>query len=155
MKLALYNKEFDEAVKNYQLKDERYSGGAANQIARCQNDSERFPVLIFDAAQLVGAFVLHLGDGPAKYGFLEEDVILLRGFSIDDRFRRRGYASQALSALPEFVHAQISEEVKRIVLAVNAGNKAAQKTYLKSGFVKLPQEMMGSLGKLWIMEKRQ
>ena len=78
---------------------------------------------------------------------------MLRAFSIDDRFRRQGYASTALDKLSNFVHQYISNNLSRIVLAVNEENIAAQKTYEKSGFKKTLQTSEGKLGLLFIMEK--
>ncbi|AYG00565.1 GNAT family N-acetyltransferase [Lactococcus allomyrinae] len=154
-KIDLYSDEkYSFIAAAYQLADTRHTGGAGNVIARCAVDSEKFPVVILDdEGNLVGFFCLHIGKGPEQYGFSGEDVILLRAFSIDDRFRRQGYASSALTGLPALIHEQISSQIHQIVLAVNAENIVAQKTYEKAGFDRLPQVFEGTLGPLLIMEK--
>lgn len=154
-KLDLYNdEEYGLAVTDYQLADTRHTGGAGNVIARCAVDSEKFPVAILnDEGNLAGFFCLHIGKGPEQYGFSGNEVILLRAFSIDDRFRRRGYASSALTELPKFIHQRISVEIRVVILAVNPENIVAQKTYEKAGFIKLSQTFEGKLGTLFIMKK--
>ncbi|MCL2113625.1 MAG: GNAT family N-acetyltransferase [Streptococcaceae bacterium] len=154
-KLDLYNDEaYGLAAAAYQLADTRHTGGADNVIARCAVDSEKFPVTILnDAGNLVGFFCLHIGKGPERYGFSGDEVILLRAFSIDDRFRRQGYASSALTELSKFIHQRISAEIREVILAVNSENIVAQKTYEKSGFIKLSQTFEGKLGTLFIMKK--
>ncbi|MGX7011315.1 GNAT family N-acetyltransferase [Lactococcus cremoris] len=154
-KLDIYSdKKYELAVKNYLLSDTSHTGSAQSMVERCKMDSEKFQIVILnDENKLVGCFILDIGLGPRQYGFLDGDVALLRAFSIDDRFRRQGYASTALDKLSNFVHQYISNNLSRIVLAVNEENIAAQKTYEKSGFKKTLQTSEGKLGLLFIMEK--
>ena len=57
----------------------------------------------------------------------------LRAFLIDHRAQGKGLATQAVKALPDYLHAQYPQ-ARCICLTVNLVNAAAIRTYLKGGF---------------------
>lgn len=155
MKCELYTPAFDKAVKNYQLADTTYTGNPKQVLARCQTDAARFPVMILDEDRLLGFFCLHWLKSQEMYGFQGKNTVLLRGFSIDDRYQGKGIAASALTGLFDFIARTISPEITRGVLAVNAENIHAQKAYQKAGFQTLPRTFDGKIGKLVLMEKNK
>ena len=99
---------------------------------------------LFSQQKLVTFFVLDAGPQKADYTD-ENDALLLRSFSTDARFLRRGYAKEALRLLPNFVKTHFPA-TKQIVLAVNKKNSAAKKLYYSVGFVDSGEEKMGPKG---------
>ena len=155
MRLELFQLEkHGIQIRNYQLADATYTGQPADVIEFCQTDSERYPLVILnELEQLVGFFCLHLGAGPETYDFLREEAVLLRAFSIDERFRKLGYAKASLDLLPSWIDQHLPGNIRKVVLAVNAKNISAQKTYEKAGFVKNSRTAQGRLGLLYLYEK--
>ena len=133
MELMKYRDEYKEDVVNYFLTDEMtyFTGTPQENIALSQK-------------KLVTFFVLDAGPQKADYTD-ENDALLLRSFSTDARFLRRGYAKEALRLLPDFVKTHFPA-MKQIVLAVNKKNSAAKKLYYSVGFVDSGEEKMGPKG---------
>lgn len=155
MRLELYQLEkHGNQIRNYCLTNATYTGRPDHVIEQCQADAERFAVVILNnQEQVVGLFCLHVGAGPRTYAYRDDKVILLRAFSIDERFRKLGYAAKALEQLDCFISCEISKDIAKAVLAVNAKNIPAQKTYEKAGFTKAERTANGRLGLLYLYEK--
>lgn len=146
MELMEYREEYKEAVTNYFLTDEMtyFTGTPQENIALSQKNPQHHPILAFSQQKLVTFFVLDAGPQKADYTD-ENDALLLRSFSTDARFLRRGYAKEALRLLSDFVKTHFPA-MKQIVLAVNKKNSAAKKLYYSVGFVDSGEEKMGPKG---------
>lgn len=155
MKLSVYSEElFSSLIDEYVLTNLHHTDTPQNIIQKVKADQDQFAIAISDdSGNLVGFFCLHLGKGPELYGFFGRKYALIRGFSIDERYRNRGYASESLLDIFELTKREISERITNIVLAVNEQNIAAQKAYEKSGFKRKEKTFEGRLGRLIIMEK--
>lgn len=75
-------------------------------------------------------------EGERRYAALYELVIF-------EEYRRRGYASQALSALEDEVQ---GEGVEQIILHVFGHNQGARALYRKSGYVERNVTMVKEIG---------
>lgn len=153
MTLKLYSKAYASAVQAYQLQNTKYTGAPADVLKRCVQDTARFPVMILENEALRGFFCLHHLADAEMYGIKSAETLLLRGFSIDERYQHQGVASRALAELFTWVDQEMSQPITRIILAVNQENTNAQKTYQKAGFSSLPDTFEGRLGTLILMEK--
>lgn len=138
---------------DYQLQDKTYTAHPTDAIRDCQSDSARQPVVILKEGQIVGYFTLHYKGGPETYGYDSDKRVLVRALSIDDRYRHKGYGSQAMQLIFSFIETNLKKEIERILLGVNVKNIPAQDMYKKLGFKSLRDDFPGSFGNLIIMEK--
>lgn len=100
----------------------------------------------------VGFFILHKNSEYVE----ERDSsrkILVRALSITLEHQGNGYALDAMKALPGLVK-QLDPKVDEIILAVNEGNIAAQKLYLKAGFLDMGERKMGIKGLQLMLQYR-
>ncbi|WP_047982307.1 GNAT family N-acetyltransferase [Ornithinibacillus contaminans] len=151
MKLHFYETTKLSDVMGYQLTEEqlRYTGTPLESIEKAQTDSDRHCILAIEDMKLVTFFVLHQNEGVLPYTD-NPWAILVRAFSTDYRYQGKGYAKEALSLLPGFVEEQFPT-INEIILAVNVTNIAAQRLYVKSGFVDEGVRTMGKKGELIVM----
>lgn len=94
--------------------------------------------------------ILDAGEKKFAYGG-QPDSLLLRSFSTDEDFRMRGYGSQTLKLLPDFVREHLLM-YKSIILGVNERNQVASYLYRETGFSKQPQRILGTsrlAGSVW------
>ena len=155
MKLSLYNEsEHYDSLNFYSLIDNTHTDTPKNIIKKSKKDKNRYPIVILNKNdELVGIFCLHIDTGPKEYGYYQNDYALIRGFSIDDKFKNQGYGSNALNGIFEFIDFSLKLEINHIILAVNEKNTLAQKAYKNSGFSVVKRNLEGKKGKLLIMEK--
>ena len=66
-------------------------------------------------------------------------------FSTDEDFQMRGYGSQTLKLLPDFIREHLPM-YKSIILGVNERNQVASYLYRETGFSKQSQRILGSVG---------
>ena len=88
--------------------------------------------------------ILDAGEKKFAYGG-QPDSLLLRSFSTDEDFRMRGYGSQTLKLLPDFIREYLPM-YKSIILGVNERNQVASYLYRETGFSKQPQRILGPAG---------
>lgn len=87
-----------------------------------------------------------LDEGSDKFKYTEEnDSLLLRAFSTDSKYLRKGYATKTIELLAQFVKKEFPE-VKQVVLGVNGKNLSAISLYLKTGFKDLGVKYLGKKG---------
>lgn len=157
MKLMSYNQEqHADQLANYCVTDDTYSGRPQEVVSEGKKDRERhFFLLLDDGNNLVGFFCLHTGRGPETYGFSGEQYGLIRSFSIDDRYRRKGHGLACFSRIFEHLAEWSLSHISHLVLAVNEKNEPAQKLYQQAGFKVVKSGVPGARGPLLIMEKRR
>ena len=129
MKLSLYSEvDHYHSLSSYSLNDITHTDTPKNIIEKSKEDKYRYPIVILNKDhKVIGFFCLHLNTGPKEYGYYQNDYALIRGFSIDDNFRKQGYGSNALNEIFEFIDLTLKLEINHIVLAVNENNILAQK----------------------------
>lgn len=121
-----------------------------NEVLANFDWQQAYPIVIEVDQQVVGFFVLDCRKGQETYQ-LAESTLLLRAFSIDQKFLRRGYAKLALQKLPQWlVDQQLA--VTSVYLAVNHRNIAAQQLYLRTGFKDTKQRFQGIAGEQYLYE---
>lgn len=147
VKLDLYSdKKYKEKLNNYILKNNSQVGHPLQLIKKFSNQKDRIPIVILNnTGILVGFFYLHLNDGPSSYGYFDQNIALIRGFSIDDRFQNRGYASEGLTIIFPFVNEHINSKIDKLILVVHIENIPAIKAYRKAGFTKRLKTIEGNL----------
>lgn len=108
--------------------DRRFTKTPKENIELAKSDSERHPVLVYNASQqCIGFFTLHEGEGVAPYSW-NENAIFFRSFSVDAHYRGRGYGKQIIEGLPGYIR-QYFPHINEICLTVNDDNEVAQKLY--------------------------
>lgn len=152
MKLIAYNNEFKEQLKTYQIKDLTFTGLPQNAIKISQKNKDYHPILLVNESnEIYTFFVLDYGDDKFKYTKSMKSL-LLRSFSTNERFLRKGYAFFALNLLSKYVQINYPD-IQEIVLGVNKKNLAAQKLYKKAGFEKKAKTYIGKKGIQLIFSK--
>lgn len=149
LKIIEYSEGYESQIKDYQLQDTTYTGLPQHAIAISKGNSKYHSLLAVTSEGTVPTFFV-LDSGPDKFRYTTNlDSLLLRSFSTDDRYGRKGYALEALNLLPSYVKNNFPS-VTEIVLGVNRKNIPAQKLYEKAGFVKQAHTIVGKLGEQFI-----
>ncbi|UED82405.1 GNAT family N-acetyltransferase [Lysinibacillus sp. CD3-6] len=151
MQLYIFEDNFMQLIEQYQLTEEqlKFTGTPQKCLELAKADANRHSILAIDEGKLVVFFVLHRNEGVKPYSN-NENAILIRAFSTDNRYQGKGYAKKALMLLPEFVKEHFSG-INEIVLAVNVKNEAAQGLYKKCGYIDKGERVMGIKGELIVM----
>lgn len=139
-------------INNYQLTDLTYTGTPKSVILKAQLDSDRRPIMIMDKEKLVGFFCLHLNDGPVQYGGNRQSDILIRALSIDERYRHQHLGRLSMILVSKYVE-KYYPSIKRMILAVNHANSAAQFIYKQAGFEDSGARTYGKIGQQFIFYK--
>ncbi|KAA0548048.1 GNAT family N-acetyltransferase [Bacillus sp. BGMRC 2118] len=148
--LEFYNDDYKEHLQHYELSEEHsyYTAFPLDAIKMCENDEERFPIIIDLNGLPVGFFVLHGYNGVKEYSD-NEKALLLRAYSVQTTYQGKGIAKQSMQLLTKFVKNHFNTK-NEIILAVNKQNVTAQLLYKKSGFIDKGIRVMGPKGELHI-----
>lgn len=143
----------DQRIQTYQLTEEnlQYTKHPCEAVKTAIENQYQTCFGLFEGEVLVSFFVLHENDGPLEYTS-NPHAILLRSFSTDTRFTRRGYAKAALTEMERYVKV-LDPIINEIVLSVNVQNFAAQQLYEAFGFVDTEKRVDGRNGPLMVMSK--
>ena len=141
MKVRFYRSSDREALQSYHLTDLRFTNHPKEAVADLEN---RYAILGLVENQIVTFLILDAGEEKYTYGG-QPDSLLLRSFSTDEDFRIRGYGSQTLKLLPDFLREHLPM-YKSIILGVNERNQVASYLYRESGFSKQPRRILGPAG---------
>ena len=141
MKILLYRSSDGDALQSYHLTDLRFSNHPNQAVSDLEN---RYAILGLAEHQIITFLILDAGEKKFTYGG-QPDSLLLRSFSTDEDFRMRGYGSQTLKLLPDFIREHLPM-YKSIILGVNERNQVASYLYRETGFSKQPQRILGPAG---------
>lgn len=133
-----------ELLASYFLEDSHFTSLPMDAMTQTLYEVEKHPIMILKEEVLVGFFILQVGIGVEPYTD-NPNAILLRAYSIDDRYQGKGYGKESMSSLKAFVN-EYFPQVNEVVLAVNHMNIGAQMLYLKSGFYDTKRRINGELG---------
>lgn len=109
-----------------------------------QSDIFNQPFVIYFDQQLVGWFALYTDQSGNIYTN-NKQAILLKSFSIDVRFQKRGFGLDSLILLPNIVKQQYKDK-NEIILTVHETNDAAISLYRKAGFIHEGENYNGEYG---------
>ncbi len=109
-----------------------------------QSDAFNQPFVIYFDQQLVGWFALYTDEIGNIYT-TNRKAILLKSFSIDARFQKRGFALNSLRLLPNIVR-QHYKGKNEIILTVHETNDAAISLYRKAEFLHKGESYNGEYG---------
>lgn len=154
MELHKYNETYKVATENYTLTEDQlyFTDTPKEAIALAAEDPDRHPILAIKDGLLVTFFVLHKNEGVKPYSD-NEQAILVRTFSTCSYHLGKGFGTEALLALPQYLKTNYPG-INEIVLAVNYRNEAAQGLYKKCGFIDTGLRSMGKKGELIVMSNR-
>ena len=141
MKIRFYRSSDRDALQSYQLTDLRFTSHPKKAVADLKN---RYAILGLVENQIVTFLILDAGEEKYTYGG-QPDSLLLRSFSTDEGFQMRGYGSETLKLLPDFIREHLPM-YKSIILGVNERNQVASYLYRESGFSKQPRRILGPAG---------
>lgn len=99
MKIRFYRSSDRKALQSYHLTDLRFTNHPSQAVADLEN---RYAILGLAEHQIVTFLILDAGEEKFTYGG-QPDSLLLRSFSTDEDFRMRGYGSQTLKLLTDFI----------------------------------------------------
>lgn len=141
MKVRFYRSSDREALQSYHLTDLRFTSHPSQAVVDLEN---RYAILGLVENQIVTFLILDAGEEKYTYGD-EPESLLLRSFSTDEGFQMRGYGSETLKLLPDFIREHLPM-YKSIILGVNERNQVASYLYRETGFSKKPQRILGPAG---------
>lgn len=141
-------------ICRYQLPPEQaiYTSTPIEVIKAFRADPNQKPYVIYAGDPLVGCFVLN-GSRSANTYTDERSSLLFKSFSIDARYQKRGYAYEALRALPEIAKQEYPGKTE-IVLTVHHTNTPAIALYQKAGFEDKGYRYAGTHGEELIFHLR-
>ena len=144
IKLVPYHPDHQQAFRFYPLTPEQLEFTLHPlEILKIEGYS-RTPITIFASNQIVGFFVLDVGND--RFNYTENPLsILLRGYSIHPDVQGQGIAQKSLQALPTFISKEFPK-FDEVVLGVNERNEAAKHVYMKAGFKDEGRRFMGTKG---------
>lgn len=128
MQIRFYRSSDREALQSYHLTDLRFTNHPSQAVADLEN---RYAILGLEEHQIVTFLILDAGEKKFTYGG-QSDSLLLRSFSTDEDFQMRGYGSQTLKLLPDFIREHLPM-YKSIILGVNERNQVASYLYRETG----------------------
>lgn len=148
--LDFYQPKYKASFEDYYLSSEqsRFTGMPLDQIEICQNEEDRYPIVILFDDVPAGFFVLHGWEGVKAYSE-NRKALLLRAYSINTSFQGKSIATQSLQLLPEFVKKHFPH-TNEVILAVNKMNERAQYVYKQCGFQDKGIRAMGKIGEMYI-----
>lgn len=141
MKIRFYRSSDRQVLQAYQLTDLRFTSHPSQAVVDLEN---RYAIVGLVENQIVTFLLLDAGEKKFTYGG-QPDSLLLRSFSTDEAFQMRGYGSQTLKLLPDFIREHLPM-YKSIILGVNERNQVASYLYRENGFSKQPQRILGPAG---------
>ena len=125
----------------YQLTVLKFTCHPSQAVADLEN---RYAIVGLVEHQIVTFLILDAGEKKYTYGG-QPDSLLLRSFSTEEDFQMRGYGSQTLKLLPDFIREHLPM-YKSIMLGVNERNQVASYLYRETGFSKQLQRILGPAG---------
>jgi RimJ/RimL family protein N-acetyltransferase len=135
-----------QTINQYTLPDEQaiYTSIPSIILETFQADKFNQPFVICSEGHVVGWFALYTDQSGNIYTN-NERAILLKSLSIDVRHQKKGYAFEALRALPNLVKQQYKDK-DEIILTVHETNTPAINLYKKAGFVYKGENYDGEYG---------
>ncbi len=135
LQVRAYAEEDYAQILSYQLPEEQaiYTSMPQNIVETFSRDERNLPFVVYARDNLVGCFALHTRQAH-MYGIENPHALLLKSFSIDARYQKRGHALETLRALPDLTK-QYFPDKNEIVLTVHYTNAPARLLYLKAGFL--------------------
>ncbi|MGX9135665.1 GNAT family N-acetyltransferase [Rummeliibacillus sp. JY-2-4R] len=119
-------------------------------MMNCLSDSSRHPIVLDEDGKIVSFFVLHEKEGVAPYSS-DDCSLLLRSFSTDAMYQRKGYAKKIFQVLPTYLMGNFPH-IKVIYLTVTSSNTSAITLYKKVGFVDTGIRENGRSGEMYVMK---
>ncbi|WP_226536717.1 GNAT family N-acetyltransferase [Fictibacillus halophilus] len=150
MTTSIIVRRFDDAdlqtINQYTLPDEQaiYTSVPSLIVETFQSDQWNQPFVICSEGHVVGWFALYT-DSSGNIYTNNKKAILLKSLSIDSRHQKKGYALEALRALPNVVKEQYKDK-DEIILTVHDTNMAAINLYKKAGFIYKDEDYDGEYG---------
>lgn len=139
-----------DRIATYPLSDPTFTATPQQALAIVLDDVNRMPVMVLADTELVGFLVLIKNKDVQEVGADPATAILIRSLSIAETQRGRGFATQALQLLPDFVRRHFPT-AKTLTLSVDHGNLTAQKLYEKVGYVDTGRRRYGPYGEQQVL----
>ncbi|GGB07297.1 GNAT family N-acetyltransferase [Macrococcus hajekii] len=154
MKLVMYNETLQHQLDTFQLIDEQLKFVKSPQVnvEEAAALSSRQPVFGLNSEDEAVIFFVLDKDSEYQSFFEVDSSIYIRSFAAHPNHLRKGYAKQALQALPGFV-ADYYSSIQYITLIVDQPNPQAKVMYLNAGF-ELGKEVQGPRYPAYTMKKR-
>ncbi|MFC0238327.1 GNAT family N-acetyltransferase [Fictibacillus phosphorivorans] len=146
MKIRMYESRDFQSAMEYCLPPEQslFTSMPDEVLKTFQSDIFNQPFVIYFDQQLVGWFALYTDQSGNIYTN-NKQAILLKSFSIDVRFQKRGFGLDSLKLLPNIVKQQYKGK-NEIILTVHETNDAAISLYRKAGFIHKGENYNGEYG---------
>ncbi|NLB91612.1 MAG: GNAT family N-acetyltransferase [Clostridiales bacterium] len=144
MNLVIYSHKYQALLEAFFLEDDSFSKHPKVVLEEGFSPETFHPVLGFVQGLLVAFFVLD--EGADKFLYTDKkNSLLLRSFSTDSRYTRRGFARSALERIPGFVKSTYPS-IDTLVLGVNEENLPAIGLYQSFGFMDTGRTYLGKKG---------
>jgi RimJ/RimL family protein N-acetyltransferase len=149
--LSFYEKNDYDQLQAFYLPDdqEKFTQLPQQALKLCEQDEERYPIVITAGRKAIGFFVLHKGANIRDFT-ANPNAMVIRALSINHPEQGKGYAKAAMMQVPSFVSEHFPE-INELILAVNFKNDPAKKLYEKAGFQDRGQIKHGPVGPQYVL----
>ncbi len=117
-----------------------------------RDDSDAFPITIFENDIPAGFFVLDFGKDKLELTD-NQNSVLIRSLSVNPQMQGRGIGKSAMMKVDEFVKEHF-KNCNELVLAVNQKNDSAYHIYLEAGYIYDGKTRIGRSGPQYLMHKK-
>ncbi|MFZ4931156.1 GNAT family N-acetyltransferase [Chryseobacterium sp. Mn2064] len=153
--LAFFNPE-DLVAVSYTLDESqlRFTASAVQALYNIEKreDSDAFPITIFENDSPAGFFLLDFGHD--KFELTDnKNAVLLRSLSVNPQMQGKGIGKKAMLKVDVFVKENF-KNCTEIVLAVNQKNNSAYHIYLEAGYIYDGKTRIGRSGPQYLMYKK-
>lgn len=156
VKLDKYHRTNFDALNAYKLSKSQSDFTASIHYCVNERKDEEDPlktiVTVLYNNRPVGFFVLDRGKD--KLVLTDNSAsILIRSFSINPSYQRKGIGTKAMVLVPQFLKKHIPD-INEIVLSVNVKNKNAYQVYINAGYIDNNKTIVGKMGGQHVLSRR-
>lgn len=144
MQIIKYDPKYYEQVKDYQFEDDAFASHPIVLLERYKNKANIEIFIGLNEEVMVAFGILDFSQSRLDYTDQQKSV-LIRGLSVEENQRGKGYSRQLMKYLIDYVQQKCSE-ISEIVLAVETENEVGKQLYRSLNFIDNGRRLMGRSG---------
>ncbi|MBG9981214.1 GNAT family N-acetyltransferase [Facklamia lactis] len=144
MQIIKYDPKYYEQAKDYQFEDDTFASHPIVLLERYKNKANIEIFIGLNEEVMVAFGILDFSQNRLVYTDQQKSV-LIRGLSVEENQRGKGYSRQLMKYLIDYVQQKCSE-ISEIVLAVETENEVGKQLYRSLNFIDNGRRLMGRSG---------
>ncbi|MBG9987016.1 GNAT family N-acetyltransferase [Facklamia sp. DSM 111018] len=144
MQIVKYDKKYNEQFKAYQFEDDTFASHPSVLLERYKNKANIEIFIGLNEKGMVAFGILDFSQNRLVYTD-QQNTVLIRGLSVDEKQRGNGYSRQLMNFFIDYIQ-QKKPEIIEIVLAVETENEVGKQLYRSLNFIDSGRRLMGRSG---------